>query len=123
MSWGTARIGFRSHSRRWPVSLRPPECKPLNASPRTTESGRILAASAHPSTCEAPMSLQRRYTSRDLELLPDVEGTRYEIIDGVLHVSNAPGLEHQYVCTVLGSALHVWSKTTGLGRAVGTPGL
>jgi Uma2 family endonuclease len=69
------------------------------------------------------MSVQRRYTSRDLELLPDVEGTRYEIIDGVLHVSKAPGLEHQYVCTVLGSALHVWSKTTGLGRAVGTPGL
>ena len=69
------------------------------------------------------MSVQRRYTSRDLELLPDVEGTRYEIIDGVLHVSKAPGLEHQYVCTVLGSALHVWSKTTGVGRAVGTPGL
>ena len=36
------------------------------------------------------MSVQRRYTSRDLDLLPDVEGIRYEIIDGELHVSKQP---------------------------------
>ena len=69
------------------------------------------------------MSFQRRYTSRDLDRLPDVEGTRYEIIDGELHVSKAPGLEHQHVCIVLGSALHFWCVTTGHGRAFGGPGL
>ena len=69
------------------------------------------------------MSVQRRYTSRDLETLPHVEGTRYEIIDGELHVSKAPGLEHQYVCTVLIFSLHGWCASTGRGRVYGTPGL
>jgi Uma2 family endonuclease len=69
------------------------------------------------------MSIQRHYTSRDLDLLPDIEGIRYEIIDGELHVSKAPGLEHQYVCLSLGSLLHAWSMADGHGRAYGTPGL
>jgi Uma2 family endonuclease len=69
------------------------------------------------------MSVQRRYTSRDLEDLPHVEGTRYEIINGELHASKALGLEHQHVCMVLGSALHVWCKSVGHGRAYGGPGL
>jgi Uma2 family endonuclease len=69
------------------------------------------------------MSVQRRYTSRDLDLLPDIEGIRYEIIDGELHVSKAPGLEHQYTCTELATGLHTWSKTAGHGRAYVTPGL
>ena len=41
------------------------------------------------------MSISRRYTSADLERLPDVEGTRYEIIDGELHVSRQPHWEHE----------------------------
>jgi Uma2 family endonuclease len=69
------------------------------------------------------MSVQRRYTSRDLDDLPDIEGIRYEIIDGELHVSKAPGLQHQYVCTVLASELHIWCKSGGYGRVYGTPGL
>jgi len=69
------------------------------------------------------MSVQRRYTSRDLDLLPDIEGVRYEIIDRELHVSKAPGLEHQYVCVVLGSALHFWCVNEGHGRVYGGPGL
>jgi Uma2 family endonuclease len=69
------------------------------------------------------MSVQRRYTSADLDQLPDIEGIRYEIIDGELFVSKAPGLEHQYVCVVLASALHVWCTTVGHGRAYGAPGL
>lgn len=69
------------------------------------------------------MSVQRRYTSRDLDLLPDIEGIRYEIIDGELHVSKAPGLKHQYPCVELITALHIWCKTVGYGRVYGTPGL
>src|SRR3954447_16471731 len=75
------------------------------------------------SACEALMSVQRRYTSRDLDSLPDIEGVRYEIIDGELHVSKAPGLEHQYVCIVLGSSLHIWCVSDGRGRVYGGPGL
>ena len=69
------------------------------------------------------MSVERRYTSADLDSLPEIEGIRYEIIDGELFVSKAPGLEHQYVCTVLVSGLHVWSMSIGYGRVYGTPGL
>jgi Uma2 family endonuclease len=69
------------------------------------------------------MSVQRRYTSADLDRLPEIEGIRYEIIDGVLHVSKAPKLEHQYVCLELGAELHTWSKKAGTGRAYGAPGL
>jgi Uma2 family endonuclease len=69
------------------------------------------------------MSVQRRYTSRDLEDLPDVEGIRYEIIDGELHVSKQPTLGHQYVCVQLTVALALWVRTSGSGRVYGTPGL
>jgi Uma2 family endonuclease len=69
------------------------------------------------------MSVQRRYTSRDLDLLPDIEGVRYEIIDGELHVSKQPTLEHQFSCVQLITALNVWSMTVGFGRVYVTPGL
>jgi Uma2 family endonuclease len=69
------------------------------------------------------MSVQRRYTSRDLDQLPDIEGIRYEIVDGELFVSKQPGLKHQYVCTVLTAGLHVWCVSDGHGRVYGTPGL
>src|SRR5688572_16364 len=69
------------------------------------------------------MSVYPKYTSSDLELLPDVDGTRYEIIGGDLFVSRQPSLEHQYACLELGTALHIWSKSTDLGRTYATPGL
>ena len=69
------------------------------------------------------MSVQRRYTSRDLDALPDIEGIRYEIIDGELHVSKAPGLEHQHVCVQLTTAIQIWISALGFGRVYGGPGL
>jgi Uma2 family endonuclease len=69
------------------------------------------------------MSVYPRYTSSDLELLPDVEGTRYEIIDGDLHASKQPSWEHQYACIALGAELLSWSRQSGLGRPVVAPGL
>jgi Uma2 family endonuclease len=64
-----------------------------------------------------------RYTSSDLELLPDVDGVRYEIIDGDLYVSKQPHFEHQDVCGVTYAALLDWSKRTHLGRPIIAPGL
>ena len=64
-----------------------------------------------------------RHTSRDLECLPDVDGVRYEIIDGDLHVSKQPQWHHQYACTRITVALQLWSDQTGAGAAVQAPGL
>ena len=64
-----------------------------------------------------------KYTSSDLDLLPDVEGVRYEIIDGDLYVSKAPHLGHQLACHEVAFALASWDRTVSLGRTVPAPGL
>ena len=69
------------------------------------------------------MSVQRRYTSADLEHLPHVEGTRYEIIDGELHVSKQPSWHHQRAGSRVCTALTNWNDETGLGEANEAPGL
>ncbi len=69
------------------------------------------------------MTVAFRFTTADLERLPDIEGVRYEIIDGDLYVSRAPGESHQYVCSVLVSALHGWSTVSHAGLTVPGPGL
>jgi Uma2 family endonuclease len=69
------------------------------------------------------MSVQRRYTSRDLEHLPHVEGTRYEIIDGELHVSKQPSWDHQRASDRICRALGNWDDAAGLGEAAQAPGV
>ena len=69
------------------------------------------------------MTTAFRFTSADLERLPDIEGVRYEIIDGDLYVSRQPDESHQYTCTVFTFALHGWSAQTGAGLTAGAPGL
>src|SRR5687767_10177105 len=64
-----------------------------------------------------------RFTSADLERMPDFEGVRYEIIDGELFVSRAPGEPHQYVAGMFHFALQGWSMETGAGFALQVPGL
>ena len=62
-------------------------------------------------------------TAADLARLPHVEGERYEIIDGELHVSTQPRFEHQYACSQLVGALVIWSERTGRGIPIIAPGL
>jgi len=69
------------------------------------------------------MTQSIRYTSSDLELLPDVEGVRYEIIDGDLYVSKAPELGHQLTCHRVAFVLEQWNRRAGLGTIVPAPGL
>ncbi|HZO24572.1 MAG TPA: Uma2 family endonuclease [Chloroflexota bacterium] len=69
------------------------------------------------------MSISRRYTSADLELLPNVEGVRYEIIDGDLYVSSQPDWHHQYTCHEIGAELRNWDRQAGLGVTIPAPGL
>lgn len=63
------------------------------------------------------------WTSKDLEILPEDDGTRYEIIDGELYVSKQPHKHHQLVCTRIWSILQTWSIQADSGEAVVAPGL
>jgi Uma2 family endonuclease len=62
------------------------------------------------------------WTSSDIELLPD-NGNRYEIIIGELFVTRAPHWKHQKACNNICTELTLWSRKTGLGEAVTTPGI
>jgi Uma2 family endonuclease len=68
------------------------------------------------------MTTLPRWTSADLEVLPD-DGKRYEIIDGELYVSKQPHWHHQNVCGDLYAALKAWSLQTGAGRPSLAPGV
>ena len=69
------------------------------------------------------MTTAFRFTSADLECLPDFPGVRYEIIDGELFVARQPQFAHQYPCGRLHTALDSWNDETGAGFAGEAPGL
>jgi len=61
-------------------------------------------------------------TIDDLDAMPE-DGNRYEVIEGELFVSRAPGLPHQIV---LGNILHqlmTYLERNPIGRVIATPGL
>jgi len=65
----------------------------------------------------------KRWRTADLEKLPYDEWNRYEIIDGELLVTRAPHFKHQNVSSNLNILIGQWSKQTGLGKIVATPGV
>lgn len=69
-----------------------------------------------------PTTERLRWTTADLELLPD-NGNRYEIIDGELFVTRAPHWNHQSVCGRIFAVLDAWSQSTGLGQVAIAPGI
>ena len=69
------------------------------------------------------MSTELRWTTADLEVMPQVEGRRYEIIDGELYISGQPHYYHQLACTIAGSLLQEWGIQTSRGVSVGAPGI
>jgi len=64
-----------------------------------------------------------RFTTKDLEAMPRIEGVRYEIIDGELYVSTAPSWDHQGVSYVLTGMFFNWTEGRHLGELRPTPGL
>lgn len=64
-----------------------------------------------------------RWTTRDLEALPENEWIDYEIIDGELFVTRAPHRKHQQVCMRIARQLDAWSEASGLGETVVAPGI
>lgn len=55
-----------------------------------------------------------------LDAMPK-DGQRYEIIDGVLHVTPAPRLIHQLVAGYMYRVLAEYLSGSSVGRAIGTP--
>lgn len=64
-----------------------------------------------------------RWTVRDLEVLPQSEGTYFELIDGELFVTRSPHRKHQQVSGRIYSVLDAWSESSGLGEAIPAPGI
>ena len=64
-----------------------------------------------------------RWTVADLELFPDDPWKRYEIVDGELFVSRAPGNDHQLAFYQRLFALEDWNRQTRLGLVLIGPGL
>lgn len=65
-----------------------------------------------------PAQGQWRY--EDYLRLPD-DGTRYEIIEGVLYVVNAPGYDHQYAVGEIAFQLRLFVKQHGAGVIIEAP--
>ncbi|MBW4630595.1 MAG: Uma2 family endonuclease [Iphinoe sp. HA4291-MV1] len=64
-----------------------------------------------------------RWTTTDLNFLPENEGTRYEIIDGELFMTRVPHWKHQRACGQIFRELDSWSESSGLGEASITAGV
>jgi len=61
-------------------------------------------------------------TVDDLEAMPE-DGNRYEVIEGELFVSGAPGLPHQIVAGNIHYQLRTYLDRNPIGRVIATPGL
>ncbi len=63
---------------------------------------------------------QGEWTAADWELLPD-DGSRYEIIEGVLYVSTAPSAFHQWIVRRMDRYFGMPAEDRGLGFAMIAP--
>lgn len=68
-----------------------------------------------------PGPRQGQWTYEDYARLPEVEGFRYEIIDGVLYMTPAPNTGHERIVMTLGARLVQALEDTGLGRVFASP--
>lgn len=64
-----------------------------------------------------------RWTTDLVEQMPQIEGERYEIINGELYVTTAPHVRHQIVCSRIVTVLNVWSGSDNSGLAFAGPGV
>lgn len=63
---------------------------------------------------------QGEWTAADWDKLPD-DGSRYEIIEGVLYVSTAPSFFHQWIVMALFEQFGIPAKNAGLGFPLAAP--
>ncbi len=68
----------------------------------------------------SPWPAQGEWTYDDYLRLPD-DGNRYEIIEGVLYMVNAPGFDHQYVVSEIHLQMGTFVKSNRLGVVLTAP--
>jgi len=73
-----------------------------------------------PATEETPWPAQGAWTYEDYLRLPD-DGRRYEIIEGVLYVINAPNFDHQQAVLQIAVALELWVRAQDAGVVLTAP--
>ncbi|HEV2761942.1 MAG TPA: Uma2 family endonuclease [Pyrinomonadaceae bacterium] len=61
-------------------------------------------------------------TVADLDAMPD-DGNRYELFDGEIFVSRAPGLTHQIILANLLTILRTYLDRNAVGQVIPTPGV
>jgi Uma2 family endonuclease len=66
-------------------------------------------------------SVEATWTAADWEQLPHGDGTRYEIVDGMLYARTAPSLRHQRVARQAFLGLHQQIDSRGLGMTLWAP--
>lgn len=66
--------------------------------------------------------LESLFTVDDLELMPE-DGNRYEVIEGELYVSRAPGLPHQRVTSNAIFIFMNYLEQDPIGEIISTPGV
>jgi len=82
---------------------------------------RVMAAPvALPEVEESLWPEQEEWTYEDYLRLPD-DGKRYEIIEGVLYVTNAPSYAHQFVVSELHLQIGNFVKVNQLGVVITAP--
>lgn len=67
--------------------------------------------------------IERGLTIAEMAHYPLDDGNRYELIDGDVHVTTQPHLEHQEIVNELAYALTAWSKQTQAGKVLPAPGV
>lgn len=83
--------------------------------------GRVITTPAPlPATEEHPWPAQGAWTYEDYLRLPD-DGRRYEIIEGVLYVINAPDFDHQQAVHQIAVALELWARAQDGGIILTAP--
>lgn len=70
-----------------------------------------------------PIVEKTLWTRADLELLPEREGIRYELIDGELFISHQPHIYYQTVCGRIFAVLDSWAQANQAGLASLSPGV
>lgn len=55
--------------------------------------------------------------------MPQIEGERYELINGELHVTTQPHFRHQIVIIKIAFELEVWGRPSQAGLVIPAPGL
>jgi len=66
-------------------------------------------------------SARKRWTYAEFARLPSETNARYEVIDGALFVTPAPGTPHQEIVMRLSVLLYGFARQHGLGKVFGNP--